>query len=50
MEIACYVLDNGKRVLVHGGMLAALDMKIGTAGRGTGDRLNKFLTTKSIKP
>jgi hypothetical protein len=50
MEIPCYVLDNGKRVLVHGGMLAALDMKIGTAGRGAGDRLNKFLATKSIKP
>ncbi len=50
LEIPCYVLDNGKRVLVHKGMLAALDMKIGTAGRGTGDRLNKFLSTKSIKP
>lgn len=50
LEIPCYVLDNGKRVLVHRGMLAALDMKIGTAGRGTGDRLNKFLATKSIKP
>jgi hypothetical protein len=50
LEIPCYVLDDGKRVLVHGGMLTALDMKIGTAGRGAGDRLNKFLATKSVKP
>lgn len=50
VEIPCYVLDNGKRVLVQGSMLSALDMKQGTAGRGTGDRLIKFLSTKSIKP
>ncbi|MBZ0158411.1 MAG: P63C domain-containing protein [Alphaproteobacteria bacterium] len=49
-EIPCYVLDNGKRVLVQGAMLTALDMKQGTAGRGTGDRLLKFLSTRSIKP
>ena len=49
-EIPCYVLDDGKRVLVHGAMLQALDMKEGTAGRGSGDRLTKFLATKAIKP
>ena len=49
-EIPCYVLEGGKRVLVQGAMLTALDMKQGTAGRGAGDRLVKFLSTKAIKP
>lgn len=50
IEIPCYVLEDGKRVLVQGSMLTALDMKQGTAGRGHGDRIAKFLSTKSIKP
>lgn len=50
MEIPCYVLEGGKRVLVQGAMLTSLDMKQGTAGRGGGDRIAKFLATKSIKP
>lgn len=50
MEIPCYVLEDGKRVLVQGAMLNALDMSQGTAGRGGGDRIAKFLATKSIKP
>jgi len=50
MEIPCYVLEGGKRVLVQGAVLNALDMKQGTAGRGGGDRITKFLSTKSIKP
>ncbi|MGD0625062.1 MAG: P63C domain-containing protein [Thermodesulfobacteriota bacterium] len=49
-EIPCYVLDDKKRVLVQGAMFSALNMKQGTAGRGPGDRLVKFLSTKSIKP
>jgi hypothetical protein len=47
-EIPCYVLDDKRRVLVQRGMMDALDMKQGTAGRGGGDRLAKFLATKSI--
>jgi hypothetical protein len=50
IEIPCYVLEDEKRVLVQKGMMTALDMKQGTAGRGGGDRLAKFISTKSIKP
>lgn len=48
VEIPCYVLDDGRRVLVQRGMLTALDMKQGTAGRGAGDRIAKFIATKGI--
>jgi hypothetical protein len=50
IEIPCYVLDDGRRVLIQGGMMTALDMKQGTAGRGAGDRLAKFINTKSVRP
>src|SRR5580704_14859133 len=36
IEIPCYVLEDRRRVIVQGGMMAALDMKQGTAGRGSG--------------
>ena len=50
VEIPCYVLDDGRRVLVQGGMLRGLNMKQGTAGRGGGDRLAKFIATKAVNP
>lgn len=50
IEIPCYVLDDERRVLVQRGMMAALDMKQGTAGRGVGDRLSKFVATKALRP
>lgn len=50
IEIPCFVLEDGRRVLVQAAMLNALDMSQGTAGRGAGDRIAKFLSTKSIKP
>lgn len=50
IEIPCYVLNDGRRVLVQGGMLSGLDMKQGTAGRGGGDRLAKFISTKAVNP
>ncbi|HVA63580.1 MAG TPA: P63C domain-containing protein [Terriglobales bacterium] len=50
LEIPCYVLADGRRVLVQRGILSALDMKQGTAGRGGGDRLAKFIATKAVKP
>lgn len=50
IEIPCYVLDDDRRVIVQGGVLTALDMSQGTAGRGDGDRLARFVATKSINP
>jgi len=50
MEIPCYVLDNGKRVITQSGVLIALDMSQGTATKGGGDRISNFVNTKSIKP
>src|SRR6266550_871327 len=47
-EIPCYVLDDKRRVIIQRGMMDALDIKQGTAGRGGGDRLAKFLATKSV--
>jgi hypothetical protein len=35
---------------VQRGLLASLDMKQGTAGRGCGDRLTRFAATKAIAP
>jgi hypothetical protein len=51
IEIPCYVLEGGKRVLVLQGMLDALDMAQGTATKGgRGNRLVKFIDTKSLGP
>lgn len=50
IEIPCYVLEDGRRVLVQRGMMIALDMKQGTAGRGGGDRLAKFASTRGLIP
>lgn len=50
LEIPCYVLDDGRRVLSLGGMVKALGMSIGSAGGGEGDRLFSFATGKSISP
>jgi hypothetical protein len=50
LEIPCYVLDDGRRVLSLGGMVKALGMSIGSAGGGDGDRLYSFATGKSISP
>jgi hypothetical protein len=50
IHIPCYVLEDGRRVLIQNGMLIGLDMSQGTAGRGEGDRLAKFLAGKAISP
>jgi len=50
VELPCYVLADGRRMLVQGGMLTGLDMSQGTAGRGPGDRLAKFIAGKAINP
>ncbi|WP_310570108.1 P63C domain-containing protein [Gemmatimonas sp.] len=48
LEIPCYVLDDQRRVLIQRGMMTALDIKQGTATRGAGDRLSKFIGTKAL--
>lgn len=49
-EVPCYVLSDKRRVLVQRGVMTALDMSQGTAGRGGGDRLAKFVSTKALTP
>lgn len=50
VEIPCYVLEDGRRVLSLGGMVKALGMSIGSAGGGEGDRLASFAAGKAISP
>lgn len=50
VDLPCYVLEDGRRVLSLGGMVKALGMSIGGAGSGEGDRLGKFATGKAISP
>lgn len=50
VEIPCYVLEDGRRVLSLGGMVKALGMTIGSAGGGEGDRLTSFAGGKAISP
>ncbi len=50
IELPCYVLEDGRRVIIQRSVITALDMKQGTAGRGGGDRLAKFAATKGVAP
>jgi len=50
IEIPCYVLEDGRRVLSLGGMVKAMGMSIGSAGGGEGDRLTSFAGGKAISP
>src|SRR6184192_4200212 len=53
-EIPCYVLEDGRRVLVQHGLLKALGMSPGGSGTSrriqSGTRLSKFITGKSLQP
>jgi len=50
LEIPCYVLEDGKRVLVQSGMFTALDISQGTADKRVGgDRLSKLIATKGLR-
>jgi len=53
-EIPCYVLEDGRRVLVQQGLLKALGMSPGGSGVSrriqSGTRLSKFIAGKSIQP
>lgn len=50
LELPCFVLENGKRVLSNGGMIVSLGMTRGSNPRLGGDRLANFLAGKSISP
>lgn len=50
LEIPCYVLDDGRRVVTQSGMILALEMSPGTATKGGGDRIANFAGTKAISP
>jgi len=49
MELECYVLEDGRRILHQRGVLKALGMSRGGSSHG-GDRLGKFLGGKILKP
>lgn len=49
IEIPCYVLDDGTRVISHRGMVAGLGMKYGSRAGGA-DRLTSFAQGKAISP
>jgi P63C domain len=48
IEIPCYVLDDGRRVLSQSGMLVGLGMSKGGSGGRGGDRLAKFASGKGL--
>lgn len=48
--IACYVLNDGRRVLSQSGMVSALDMSKGSNPALGGDRLANFAAGKGVKP
>ena len=50
VEIPCYVLNNGTRVIVQNGMMSALGMSQGSAGKHGSDRLTGFLQGKRLSP
>jgi hypothetical protein len=50
LEIPCYVLEDGRRVLIQTGMITALGMSHGGTGGQGGDRLAKFATGKGLNP
>src|ERR1019366_5267357 len=50
LEIPCYVLGDGRRVLHQRGMVNALGMSRGSSGSTGGDRLAKFTAGDRLKP
>ena len=48
IEIPCYVLEDGTRVLSQRGVVGGLGMKYGSGGGGGADRLTGFLGGKGI--
>jgi hypothetical protein len=50
LEIPCYVLEDERRVLAQGGMIASLGMSWGSGGKPGPDRLAKFTSGKGLNP
>lgn len=50
LELPCFVLETGQRVLSQRGMVNALGMKLGSNPRLGADRLSNFVAGKQIKP
>lgn len=48
LQIQCYVLEDGRRVLSMGGMLSALGLSVGTASGEQANRLASFVSTRSL--
>lgn len=50
IEIPCFVLSDGRRVLHQRGLVDAIGMSRGSSGGTGGDRLAKFVTGERLKP
>ena len=50
LQIPCYVLEDGTRVIHQRGMVNALGMSRGGSSRGGGDRLAHFVAQKTLSP
>ncbi|HBV95830.1 MAG: hypothetical protein JL50_11085 [Peptococcaceae bacterium BICA1-7] len=50
IEIPCYVLEDGRRVLYQRSMVTALGMSRGGSSKGGGDRLRLFVSGKGLEP
>lgn len=50
LEIPCYVLSDGRRVLHQRGMVKSLGMSRGSSSTSGGDRLAKFTAGKALAP
>ncbi len=50
LELPCWVLEDGRRVLHQRGLVAALGMERGGSGGLRGDRLAKFTAGKALAP
>lgn len=50
IEIPCFVLEGGRRVIHQRGMVSALGMARGGSSRGGGDRLAYFVSQKTLSP
>ena len=50
IEIPCYVLEDGQRVLVQSGLLKALGMSTGGASKAGSRKIDEFIDNSAIKP
>jgi len=50
VQIPCYVLEDGTRVIHQRGMVSSLGMSRGGSSRGGGDRLAYFVAQKTLSP